>query len=245
MDAMSRLTKAVLEWGDPEYLSSVPESFKEFKSYMRQEGLDDSDESAKNLLAVMAEKYRVHIDHYWLLTDLMLDFKTTSQLYFLNGEMTKKPDSSGRMLDKTSHLRVYFILAVVSYSKLKELIASYGQEKQSWNLPELDKELNHLMGLINRSSIIRYRSSYIAHAFAKVKGKETIGLHYRAGVDHVKKILATFNNKEVGQLNLDEDVDLFFKRIHDESNESSVVNLIHKFKEQIRAVSLHGYEVRR
>ncbi|MGF6288124.1 hypothetical protein [Pseudomonas silensiensis] len=241
---MNRIAKAVLEWGDPSYLQSDPSAFNDLKGFMVLEGLPSSDEAAAQLLVELAEKYQKHIDHYWLLTDLMMDFKTTSQLYFLNAEKTREPDAAGRTLDKTSHLRVHLILAVVSYSKLKEVITSYGKEKRELNAPELDKELNRLRSLIDSSGIISYRNSYIAHAFAKEQGR-SFALHYRRGVELIKNILASFNGKELDQLDLDEDVDAFFLKMHDESNSSSIVNLIHKFKEQIRSVNLHGYEIHR
>lgn len=241
---MEKVIKALLEWGSPNYLKNDADAFANLKKIMIIEGLPTADEDINNFLEEQAITYQKHIDHYWLLTDLMQDFKTTSQLYFLNLELTKHADSAGRLLDKQSHLRIHLILAIINYAKLVEIIDSYGKDRVDLNDPQLFTKISKLKALIDKSGLYKYRSNYIAHAFAKERGN-SFALHYRDGIELIKKIFSTFIDKDPTQLNLDSDVDDFFLKIYDDADKSSVVYLIHDLKEKIRSVKLHGYNIKR
>jgi hypothetical protein len=208
------------------------------------EKLPASDDDINQFLVEQTLTYQKHIDHYWLLTDLMQDFKTTSQLYFLNLDLTKHPDYAGRQLDRQSHLRVHLILAIINYAKLVEIIDSYGKDRVDLNDPELFTKISKLKTLIDKSGPYKYRSTYIAHAFAKERGN-IFALHYKDGIELIKNISSTFIEKDPAQLNLDGDVNDFFLKIYNEADKSSVVYLTHDLKEKIRSVKLHGYNIRR
>lgn len=241
---MEKVIKAVLEWGSPNYLKNDANAFASLKKIMAMEKFPTSDDDINQFLVEQTLTYQKHIDHYWLLTDLMLDFKTTSQLYFLNLELTKHADYAGRQLDRQSHLRIHLILAVINYAKLVEIIDSYGKDRVDLNDPELFTKISKLKALIDKSGIYKYRSTYIAHAFVKERGS-SFALHYKDGIELIKNIFSTFTEKDPAQLNLDGDVNDFFLKIYNEADKSSVVYLIHDLKEKIRSVKLHGYNIRR
>lgn len=241
---MEKVIKAVLEWGSPNYLKNDADAFGSLKEIMQKENLPTSNDDINQFLAEQTLTYQKHIDHYWLLTDLMLDFKTTSQLYFLNLELTKRADTAGRQLDRQSHLRIHLILAVINYAKLVEIIDSYGKDRVDLNDPELFTKISKLKALIDKSGLYKYRSTYIAHALVKERGS-SFALHYKDGIELIKNIFSTFIGKDPAQLNLDGDVNDFFLKIYNETEKSSVVYLIHDFKEKIRSEKLHGYNIRR
>lgn len=241
---MEQVIKAVLEWGSPNYLKNDADAFAGLKRIMQKESLPASDDDINQFLAEQTLTYQKHIDHYWLLTDLMQDFKTTSQLYFLNLELTKCADDAGRQLDKQSHLRIHLILAVINYAKLVEIIDSYGKDRVDLDDPDLYSKISKLKVLIEKSGLYKYRSTYIAHALVKERGS-SFALHYKDGIEAIKKIFSTFLEKDPAQLNLDGDVNDFFLKIYNETDKSSVVYLIHDLKEKIRSVKLHGYNISR
>ncbi|WP_219268701.1 hypothetical protein [Pseudomonas sp. Xaverov 259] len=240
---MQAITKTILELGAPRVLKKEAEARLKIKHVLQQEKKSHSDGDIDKILDEHDALYGVHIDHYWLLTDLMLDFKTNSQLYFINLELTKATDAKGRSLDKGSHIRLHLTLAVIHYSKLNELIDSYGKYKNSLNQNTLIKELNDINKLIQESGIYSYRSQYIAHAFSKEKKVQT-ALHYKEGIEKIHEIFCKFTETDDATKLNDASAEKFYKKIYDGKNHS-IVYLIHNFKEAIRSEKLYNYNINR
>lgn len=240
---MEKVIRAVLEYGSPKHLANDLEAFTSLKEILALEKMPATDHDAVSLLINLSGLYQKHIDHYWLLTDLMLDLKTTSQLYFINLKLTEQPDSEGRKLDLTSHNRTYLILAVIHFSKLNEIIDSYGKDKQDLTDTNLVEKTNKLNATIQKSSIYKYRSNYIAHSFVKENGT-SYALYFKEGIELIRKIIGCFIGKDLTKSASQTDINIFFDKIYN-NTEESIVHLVHNFKEAIRSEKLHRYEINR